>query len=64
MKVIINKLWNEPAAFIGLLTTLGLLVLNLIGTPDWSLQSIIAILAPLTSALGIRQLVSPDKKVR
>lgn len=59
MRVLFARIWTEPAAAIGLLTSLVLLVVNLIGTPDWSLQGIVAILAPLASSLGIRQLVSP-----
>lgn len=60
MKVIANKIWNEPAAFIGLLVSLGLLVVNLLGDPSWTAQEIIEVLAPLAAALGIRQLVRPD----
>ena len=59
MKVIAKKIWQEPAAFIGLLVTLGLLVLNLVGDDKWSAQTIVEVIAPLVSALGIRQLVSP-----
>lgn len=62
MKVIAERIWNEPAVFIGLLVTLGLLVVNLLGDSSWSAQQIVEILAPLASALGIRQLVTPAKK--
>jgi hypothetical protein len=61
MKVIATKLWEEPAACIGLFVTLGLLLLNLLGDTDWSLQSIIEVLAPFVSSLGIRQVVTPAK---
>jgi hypothetical protein len=64
MRILALKLWNEPAAFIGLLTTLGLLALNLLGDSDWSLEQIVAIVAPLASGLGIRQLVTPASKER
>lgn len=60
MRTIALKVWTEPAVAIGLLVSIGLLIANLIGTPDWSAQGIIAIVAPLASALGIRKVVSPD----
>ena len=62
MKPIAQRLWNEPAAFIGALVSVGLLVLNLLGNPEWSAQQIVEIIAPLASALGIRQLVTPVAK--
>lgn len=61
MREIGERIWREPAVCIGLLVSLGLLVANLIGTPDWSAQGIIAILAPFASSLGIRQLVAPAR---
>lgn len=63
MKVIGQKLWNEPAACIGLLVTLALLVLNLIGDDEWTAQTIIEVLAPLAASLGIRQAVIPMAKL-
>jgi hypothetical protein len=57
MKPLAKKIWEEPAAFIGLLTSLALLVLNLLTDADWGVESIVTIVAPLASALGIRQLV-------
>lgn len=62
MKVILDKLWLEPAAFLGLLVSIGLLVVNLIGNTDWSAQEIVEMLAPLATGLGIRQLVVPTPK--
>lgn len=63
MKVIAQKVWNEPAVAIGLLVSLVLLVLNLLDDQDWGVQNIIAILAPFASALGIRNLVMPMSKL-
>lgn len=60
MKPLVKKFWNEPAAAIGLFTSLVLLVLQLIGDSHFTADTIIAIVAPLASGLGIRQLVSPD----
>lgn len=59
MKTIANQLWREPAAFIGLVTTVALLVLALVDGADLDATQLIAIFAPLVSALGIRQAVSP-----
>lgn len=63
MKELGKRIWNEPAAAIGLLTTLILLVINIVGDSTWDVQSIIAIAAPLVSALGIRPLVKPTAKI-
>lgn len=61
MKVLAQRIWNEPAVCIGLLTSLVLLALNFATGDDWSADAIIAILAPIISALGIRQVVySPN----
>jgi hypothetical protein len=62
MKSVAQKLWNEPAAFLGLVATLILLVLNILGDSDWSLEQVVNILAPLVTGLGIRQLVVPTTK--
>ena len=62
MKAIGQRVWTEPAACIGLVITLALLAWNLLGDTDWTLETIVAILAPLASSLGIRQLVTPAKK--
>lgn len=59
MKTIADQLWREPAAFIGLLTTVALLVLALVDGADLDATQLIAIFAPLVSALGIRQAVTP-----
>jgi len=62
MKVIGQKFWNEPAVCIGLLTTVILLVLQIVTGDDWDAVNIIAILAPFVSSLGIRQTVTPATK--
>lgn len=63
MKEIAKRIWNEPAVAIGLFTTLVLLVINLVGDNEWGFEAIIAVLAPLLSALGIRQTVIPAAKL-
>lgn len=63
MKVIAQKVWNEPAVAIGLLVSAVLLVVNLLDDQDWGVQSIIAILAPFATALGIRGAVVPMSKL-
>lgn len=59
MKTIAQKVWSEPAVFIGLLVTLGLLAVALITHQAIDAGIIVGILAPLGSALGIRQFVTP-----
>jgi hypothetical protein len=59
VKVIMKQIWNEPAAAIGLLTSALLAVIAVADGADWDAQTIIGVIAPLASALGIRQLVSP-----
>ena len=61
MKVIAERFWKEPAVAIGFLVSLALLVYALIDD-SFDAQSIVGILAPLVSALGIRQLVTPAKE--
>lgn len=63
MKEIAKRIWNEPAVFIGFMTALALVVINLIGNNEWGFEQIIAVLAPLLSALGIRQAVIPTAKL-
>lgn len=62
MKEIAQRVWQEPAAFIGLLTTLALLAGAILTGTEWGWEAIVAILAPLLSALGIRPLVTPTVK--
>ena len=62
MKVIAQKVWAEPAVFIGLVVTLGLLAGALIAHQHIDAGVIVGILAPLGSALGIRQVVVPAAK--
>lgn len=59
MKPLATKLWTEPSAFIGLAVSVALAVGAVITGSDWSWESIVAILAPLTTGLGIRQTVTP-----
>ena len=63
MKVIGQRIWNEPAAAIGLLTSIVLAVIALVSSADWDAQTIIGIVAPFASAIGIRSLVTPTAKV-
>lgn len=62
MKAIAKKIWEEPAVALGALVSLILLVGGIIdGHMDWNANHIIAVLAPLITALGIRPLVQPVK---
>lgn len=59
MKVIAERIWREPAVGVGLLTSVILVVIALADGSDWTASVILGVVAPFTSALGIRQLVSP-----
>jgi len=59
MKVLAQKIWNEPAAGIGLLVSMGLLALAILTEAPWDASTIAGIVAPLASGLGIRQFVRP-----
>ena len=62
VKAIAVEIWEEPAAFIGLLVTLALLVGAILTDSEWNWETIVAILAPLLTALGIRGTVTPNIK--
>jgi len=59
MKVIGQRIWREPAVFIGLVASAALLVINLLADTNIDAATGLAIAGPLLSALGIRQAVSP-----
>jgi uncharacterized membrane protein len=59
MKQIAVRVWKEPAVFIGLLTTVALVVITVATGGDWDAAVIVAVIAPLVEALGIRQFVKP-----
>jgi hypothetical protein len=62
MREIAKRVWLEPAAFIGLVTTAAIVAITLISGDHWDLATICGAIAPLASALGIRQLVTPTEK--
>ena len=59
MSEIAKRAWREPAVFIGLLTSVALVVITLATGDPWDTDAIAAVVAPLAAALGIRQLVTP-----
>jgi hypothetical protein len=63
MKEIGKKIWEEPAVAIGFLVSVALLVGALLTDSDFDWETIVAILAPLLSGLGIRPLVKPTAKI-
>jgi ascorbate-specific PTS system EIIC-type component UlaA len=62
MKAIAQRVWSEPAVFIGLLTSIGLIVITVATGDKWDTATIAGVIAPLASALGIRGYVSPTHK--
>lgn len=59
MGEILKRVWREPAVFLGLLTSAALAVITIATGDPWDTAAIVAVIAPLASALGIRQLVTP-----
>jgi len=59
MSVIARRIWREPAVAIGLLFSVALLVVNLAAGEGFDAATVVTVLGPLLSALGIRQTVSP-----
>ena len=63
MKEIVTRVWHEPAVFIGLLASVALAVITIATGDPWDTAAIAGVIAPLASALGIRQLVTPTHDV-
>jgi hypothetical protein len=59
MSVIAQRVWREPAVAIGLLFSVALLVVNLAAGEGFDAATVVTVLGPLLSALGIRQAVTP-----
>lgn len=62
MKEIARRVWNEPAVAIGLIVSLALLVGAILTDAAWDWETILVILSPLLTALGIRPFVKPTAK--
>jgi hypothetical protein len=63
MSVIAIRAWREPAVFIGLLASVALAIIALATGDHWDTATIAGVAAPLLSALGIRQFVTPTPDV-
>ena len=63
MKEIGHRVWNEPSVAIGLLLSVALLVVTLINGEDWDWNTILLVVGPLLTGLGIRPLVKPMAKI-
>ena len=59
MKEIGKRLWDEPAVVIGLLVSIALLVITLLNGDGWDVTTVLYVIAPFASALGVRPLVKP-----
>jgi hypothetical protein len=62
VKSIAQRIWNEPSVGIGLLTSVLLAVVAVASSATWNTQTILGVVAPFASSLGIRQLVTPTAK--
>jgi hypothetical protein len=61
MRQIVKLFWNEPAVAIGVLASVALAVLKIVNGGDLAADDVLAILAPLGTAAGVRPLVSPAR---
>lgn len=59
MSEIARRVWHEPAVLLGLLATIALVIITLATGDPWDTATIAGVAAPLVSALGIRELVTP-----
>lgn len=59
MSEILRRVWHEPAVAIGLITSVALAVITIATGDPWDAAAIVGVIAPIASALGIRQLVTP-----
>lgn len=59
MSRIIEALWNEPAVFIGFVTSVAILALKLLAGGGFGVEDVAAVLAPLGAGTAIRTQVSP-----
>ena len=59
MSELVKRAWREPCVFLGLMTSAVLLVITVATGDPWDTAAIAGIAAPLLSALGIRELVTP-----
>lgn len=62
MKTIGSRIWLEPAVAIGFLVSLLCVLVVFTTNGVWDAGTVVAVCAPLASALGIRQVVSPNAK--
>lgn len=59
MTELARRAWHEPAVLIGLLVSVAVLVMDIAAGVKLDAEAIIAVLAPLLAALGIRETVTP-----
>jgi ascorbate-specific PTS system EIIC-type component UlaA len=59
MQQLIQRFWKEPAVCIGVITSVILAILAVVTSASWNAETIVGIIAPTASALGIRSQVTP-----
>jgi hypothetical protein len=62
MRQIMQLFWNEPAVAIGVLASVALAVLKIVNGGALTADDVVAILAPLGTAAGVRPLVTPARE--
>ena len=59
MRKLFARVWHEPAVFLGFATSVALIIITLATGDHWDTATVAGVIAPLASALGIRELVTP-----
>ena len=62
MRKLIDLFMNEPAVALGVIVAAAIAVLKVVNGGAFTAEDLIAILAPLGTAAGVRPLVSPAAK--
>lgn len=61
MKLILKRLWDEPAYFTSVVATVGVVLLQIVSLPDY-IEIPLSGLLVLAGGHVTRQLVSPDRR--
>jgi hypothetical protein len=61
MRQLVKLFWDEPAVAIGVLASVALAVLKIVNGGALTADDVLAVLAPLGTAAGVRPFVSPAR---
>jgi hypothetical protein len=64
MRQIAKLFWNEPAVALGVIASVAIALLKIVSGGALTADDVLAILAPLGTAAGVRPLVTPARESR